>query len=76
MTSAAEVRADICPGAPEVSICYFHVCIFSLLWLFQVNAIFECLNCRNIHSLIKHEAPNFSSFSLCLKPGLAPAIRL
>lgn len=75
MTSTAEERADSCPGAPAVSIYYVCVCILSLLWLFQVNAIFECLSCRNIHSLIKHSAPKFFSFSLHLKPALSPAIR-
>lgn len=43
MTSTAEVRADICPGALAVSIYYVHVCVLSLLWLFQVNAIFRML---------------------------------
>lgn len=59
MTSTAEVRADICPGASAVTIYYVHVCILSLLWLFQVNVIFKCLSCRIIHSLIKDRAPNF-----------------
>lgn len=74
-STAAEVRAGICPGATAVSIYYVHVCMFLLL-LFQVNAIFKCLNCRSICSLIKHWTPNFFSFSLHLKPVLSPAIML